>query len=210
MKKFIILIIIFAGIGYWYFVQTQPEKSVNDSVNFNLFEYSDNANTTNNEEIIDVEIIDNEILNTNDNIEASEITDNEIQTEPNEAEIDKVIVSDNIRVSSPEANAVLNSPFKVVGEARLDSSRQANVFEGTVNIRITNLDGVALISEVANARASEVGEFGPFSITLNYQFSNTKEGYVEVYSIDVKDGKEINLDFLIKLSNVSFSKFKVI
>ncbi|MDO8582236.1 MAG: Gmad2 immunoglobulin-like domain-containing protein [bacterium] len=95
------------------------------------------------------------------------------------------LVSENIRVTSPKSNDALTSPFVVVGEAR--------VFENVVNVRVTNEKGEAVINETAYAKASDAGQFGPFSVNLSYKFKNTKEGFVEVYSKSAKDGSEQDL-----------------
>ena len=91
----------------------------------------------------------------------------------------------NIRVSSPQPDAKLTSPFLVTGEAR--------VFENMLSVRVTNKDGKAFINESVYAKAKDVGEFGVFSINLSYAFRNTKEGFVEVYSKSAKDGSEQDL-----------------
>jgi len=92
----------------------------------------------------------------------------------------------NIRVETPASGETVTSPFEVTGEA--------NVFEGTVLVRIRNQDGKIVVPElVVTARPEEVGEFGPFKIKINYQFHATKEGTVEVFSQDAKDGTEINM-----------------
>ncbi len=96
-----------------------------------------------------------------------------------------VPTNENIRVTSPEANAVLHSPFLIAGEAR--------VFENVVNVRVTNAKGEAFITERAYAKAPDAGQFGPFSVNLSYKFKNTKEGFVEVYHASPKDGSDQDL-----------------
>lgn len=91
----------------------------------------------------------------------------------------------NILVDEPQPDTTLSSPFTVSGEAR--------VFENNVRVQVTNLSGDVLIDEFATAHAPDVGQFGPFEITLSYQFSATKEGYVEVFSESARDGSRENL-----------------
>jgi len=95
------------------------------------------------------------------------------------------IEQSNIKVSTPVANQQLSSPFKVEG--------QAKVFENQVNIRVKGKDGKILIQETAIVKSPEVGEWGDFSIEVNYDFNLTKEGFVEVYSTSARDGSAENL-----------------
>lgn len=91
----------------------------------------------------------------------------------------------NILVDEPLPGATVSSPFTVSGEAR--------VFEGTVLIQVTNINGEVLIDELATAHAPDVGKFGSFKITLSFQFSSTKDGFVEVFSESARDGSRENL-----------------
>lgn len=112
--------------------------------------------------------------------EGEELIDSEVIS--NES---STVQSDNIVVNSPQANAVVTSPITVSGEAR--------VFEGTVIIHVTTLSGDVLIEEIATARAPDVGEWGPYSAKINYDFSSTKEGFVKVFSESARDGSVENL-----------------
>lgn len=109
-------------------------------------------------------------------------------TQPSEEEPDGYVASEqrtsNVMVFEPNENATVSSPFTVRGEARVDNNK--------VYIRIVNLAGTTLIQESANVHSVEVGQFGEFKISLNYQFTTTKEGVVEVYSKDAS-GKEQNI-----------------
>lgn len=91
----------------------------------------------------------------------------------------------NIIVTTPTSDQTVNSPFLVTG--------QAKVFEGTINLRIKKPSGDILIQEIATAHALEVGDWGNFSVNLHYAFQSTKEGMLEVYSIDAATGQEENL-----------------
>ncbi|NQU77518.1 hypothetical protein HQ544_02360 [Candidatus Falkowbacteria bacterium] len=92
----------------------------------------------------------------------------------------------NIIVESPTPDETVTSPFEITG--------QAKVFEGTVLVRLRNQDGKIVVPvQIVNVHAEEAGEFGSFKIKINYQFYATKEGTVEVYSEDARDGSEINM-----------------
>lgn len=95
------------------------------------------------------------------------------------------VAAQNIEVSNPTPNQQLISPFKVEGRAR--------VFENQVNIRVKSKDNNTLIAESVIVKSPEVGQWGDFSIEISYDFSVTKEGFVEVYSTSAKDGSEENL-----------------
>ncbi len=90
----------------------------------------------------------------------------------------------SIKVTSPIADEQLSSPFKVEG--------QAIVYQDKVYIRIKNTNGNVLIEENTLAKHQSGTEWGDFSISINYEFNLTKEGFVEVYSLD-QDGQEQNL-----------------
>jgi hypothetical protein len=87
-------------------------------------------------------------------------------------------------VTSPKPDEQLSSPFTVEGSAKIPGDK--------VYIRVKNITGKVLISEVA--RLGEVQSDGSanFSIKINYEFSTTKEGFVEVYDLN-PTGSEENL-----------------
>lgn len=91
----------------------------------------------------------------------------------------------NIVVSSPLEGGLLTTPMTVSGTAR--------AFENTVNVDVKNARGDVVISEVVNVHGADVGQFGEFSVNIHFQFSGTKEGSVEVYSISAKDGSQQDL-----------------
>ncbi len=120
---------------------------------------------------------------TDELIELAECGDKESEEEVSEE--DEVSVSiGSIKVTSPEPNQQLSSPFKVDG--------QAIVFEDKVYIRVKNTGGKILIEESTTARHQPGTEWGDFSIEIKYEFKTTEEGFVEVYSLD-QSGKEMNL-----------------
>ena len=93
-------------------------------------------------------------------------------------------VQKSIKVTSPLSNEQLSSPFQVEGEAI--------VYQDKVYIRVKNSAGNALIEESVVAKHKPGTEWADFSISLNYEFSETKEGFIEVYSLD-QNGREQNL-----------------
>lgn len=120
--------------------------------------------------------------------EEEEVVQEREEEEEERGDIDfdlEVIESDNIIVDFPSPFTQLSSPFEVTGQAR--------VFENTVNVDVTTLDGTPLIQQFTTANAPDVGEFGNFKQKIFYEFSSTKEGYVEVYSISAEDGSKINI-----------------
>ncbi len=91
---------------------------------------------------------------------------------------------ENIVVTAPEPNSTITSPVTITGSAR--------VFENTVNVAFRDTEGTTKIQEIAIARAPDIGQFGDFAITIHYNFSATKEGTIEVFSLSAKDGSEID------------------
>jgi len=95
------------------------------------------------------------------------------------------VTAANIEVLNPIPNQQLTSPFNVEGRAR--------VFENQINVRVKGKDNKTLIQESAIVKSPEAGQWGDFSLTISYDFTLTKEGSVEVYSVSAKDGSEQNL-----------------
>ncbi len=89
-----------------------------------------------------------------------------------------------IRLTSPQKNQVVKSPFLVGGEAQLPGD--------IVYVRIKKPNGDVLISEQASIKA-EKGEQGPFGVLISFQFQATNEGTVEVYGIDPETSDEVAL-----------------
>lgn len=109
--------------------------------------------------------------------ETTEITSDTVMQEETSAPAEPettptVVISKNITIASPSANEVLTSPVTITGEAIAPA-------DNMVTIRVTNTDGTALISETARVQAA-VGEKGSYKITIHFQFSTTKEGFIEV------------------------------
>ncbi|MHB1420286.1 MAG: Gmad2 immunoglobulin-like domain-containing protein [Bacillota bacterium] len=87
-----------------------------------------------------------------------------------------------IRVTQPKLNDLVTSPLQVKGTAA--------VFEGTVNIQLSDQKGKVLGETTALAQ----GIGGPFTATLNYVSPTVPtKGFLEVFSISPKDGRVENL-----------------
>jgi len=123
---------------------------------------------------------------TNDLIKLEECGEEEDEEGLEDEEEDEEPVKElNIKIDRPSDNEQLSSPFTVEG--------QAKVYENDVYVRVTSKDGRVLIEEQTTANYSDAGQWGDFDIDIDYEFSLTKEGYVEIYSLSAKDGSEENL-----------------
>lgn len=188
---FLIIILIIAGFGVYTWLNTRSDNQpVTDSVDFELNTESTRSQSTDTTQaVIPEDTESSEETETIQDESTDEIpsivpggTEGSITPPPGYVSSSDAL---NILVNEPKSDAVLSSPFVVSGEAR--------VFENVVTVRVTKRDGTVLIEEQANAHPTQIGEFGPFDITLNYQFSTTKEGYVEVFSENARDGSKSNM-----------------
>lgn len=92
----------------------------------------------------------------------------------------------NIIVSMPAHGSSVQSPFEISGQAKLALN---NVY-----VQIKNQDGKIVVPEQeVNIRKSEDKIYGSFKIIINYQFSATKEGVVEVYAKSPFDESPLHL-----------------
>lgn len=106
----------------------------------------------------------------------------EIIVEDEVAENTETGEKDNIILTEPVANQAIGLPLVIKGQAR--------VFENMLNYRIKNSDGKVIMESYAMADSSDIGQFGPFEVSLNYPDPGTKEGAVEVFEYSAKDGSE--------------------
>jgi hypothetical protein len=128
-----------------------------------------------------------------------EKTENDKQ-EPKAQVLDD-IEGTNIVVDTPKANDIVGLPIIIKGKAR--------VFENTVNYRIKNSDGV-LLENYATANSSDVGQFGPFTVSVNYPEPKGEKGTVEVFEYSAKDGSEINkVEIPVAFKKVDSTQIKV-
>lgn len=98
---------------------------------------------------------------------------------------DETLDNGAISVSGIESGQEISSPVTISGEGA--------AFENTLVVELRNSEHEALVSEPVTIRSAEMGQKGPFEITLTFQFGNTDKGYVAVYEQSAKDGSEMNL-----------------
>lgn len=177
-KSIILIIILLAALVAGFFVfSNRSAKEQNQKVNFKL----QPTKSINDSYINPAKNVKND-KKTKGVFLPGGTTGSETEASPGYISGDEEI---NILVDTPEQGDVLSSPFVVSGEAR--------VFENVLIVQVTNQTGKALIKETVKAHPADVGQFGPFKITLSYSFSQTKEGFVEVYSESARDGSKQNL-----------------
>ncbi len=106
-------------------------------------------------------------------------TTNQVATSP-------VSQSTNIRVSSPQPGQHVGTPVVVSGEAL--------VFERTVNYRLKDENGKVLAKGYTTATEADYAgkKFGTFRGEMVYTSETTGNGTVEVFSVDQKDGSEVD------------------
>ncbi len=92
--------------------------------------------------------------------------------------------AENIRVTDPLDNGIIDNPVVIRGEAR--------VFENTVSLRVRDGDGRVLAETFTTANSADIGLFGPFSISVTYEDPDYSYGSIEVYEESARDGSEIN------------------
>jgi len=108
--------------------------------------------------------------------------DTYLETEINNSDSDLLTddLSDSysIRLTSPQKDQVLKSPFLVAGEANLPND--------IIYVRVKNPSGDIVIEE--QSRVKE----GTFGVLLRFLFQATDSGTVEIYGIDSNTGKEVS------------------
>lgn len=65
-------------------------------------------------------------------------------------------------------------------------------FEQNLVVLVSNLDGTVLALEPATIQA-DIGEPGPYSVTLEFAVEETQPGRISVYDIDARDGGLVHL-----------------
>jgi putative hemolysin len=86
-------------------------------------------------------------------------------------------------ISAPVADQQLTSPFQVQGRAKTADNK--------VHVRVKNQSGQSLIEVSGSIKNIGKDGFGDFDLKISYEFSSTKEGFVEVYALN-SQGQEIN------------------
>jgi len=114
--------------------------------------------------------------------------------QPDEKENITAKGNDKIKVFNIEDGQTIFSPVTIQGKAV--------AFENNLIVELRNSDHETLVKEFATIKSSEVGGIGNYSITLNFAFSNTKEGFIAVYEQSTEDGSELNLvEIPVKFGN---------
>lgn len=90
--------------------------------------------------------------------------------------------SENIIVTSPQSGTAISSPVVIRGEAR--------TFENSVSVRLTEQGGRVLIEDFTTANSPDIGQFGPFEISLSYPKPSQQSGMIEVFQYSARDGSE--------------------
>ena len=101
-----------------------------------------------------------------------------IHEDANNNEFDEYIIT----VSNIKAGDNIVSPVVIEGEAV--------AFENTIIVELRNQEHETMVKEFVTTKAPDVGKSGPFKITLSFDFSSTKEGYLAVYEESAKDGQK--------------------
>lgn len=93
---------------------------------------------------------------------------------------------ENIEVTSPDPEDEVSLPLIISGIAR--------VFENQLQYRVTDGTGAVVAEGIATATAPDVGQFGPFLVTINEwdEEPAATTGMVEVFSSSPLNGSEIN------------------
>lgn len=91
----------------------------------------------------------------------------------------------NIVVFEPDPNDGVGLPLVITGRAR--------VFENTLSYRLTDGNGVVLAEGFTTADAPDIGQFGEFEITANYDEPATDAGTLKVFNYSARDGSEENV-----------------
>ena len=91
----------------------------------------------------------------------------------------------DITVSSPTSGATITSPITVTGQAR--------TFESTVQVSLFNAAGNEIASTFGTAQAPDVGQHGPFSISLTFTATTAADACLWVYEDSAATGDPINV-----------------
>ncbi len=104
------------------------------------------------------------------------------------------VVSDSgnkIEILNIEIGGNLASPLAIEGEGSSES--------GSLIVELRNQEHETMVKELVEVKANK-GEKGLFKITLNFEFSSTKEGFLAVYEDNDKDNL---LEIPVKFENIN-------
>jgi len=87
-----------------------------------------------------------------------------------------------IQIKSPQKNAVIKNPVLISGKA--------NVYEGTVRVRIIDDKKNVLVNTFTTSDGS-MDKLYPFKKEITYETPQTENGLIEIFEESAKDGSEI-------------------
>lgn len=82
-------------------------------------------------------------------------------------------INPNITIETPTSGSAVTSPIVITGKVKAAAGEP-------IDIQITTKSGTVLIGETANLKTSGPDGWGPYKITIAYQFSSTREGYIVI------------------------------
>jgi putative hemolysin len=133
-------------------------------------------------DLIKAEICSDNNANSNANINAPVVNTNSNVNANIANPKPAVTASPAITVSSPVSNEQLTSPIMVTGRAKTADNK--------IYARVKSKSGQAIINTSGTVKNIGADGYGDFSLKIPYEFSSTKEGFVDVFS---KDGEtEVN------------------
>lgn len=119
---------------------------------------------------------------TNDTQEPEESPPADDMNESPQADQEIKSDSENTIVTNPKENDVIKSPVEITG--------RAIAFENTVNIKIKDNAGNILAETFATTDSLGPGEFGDFSVHVDFEETDQEKGFIEVFQISAEDGSE--------------------
>ncbi len=109
--------------------------------------------------------------NTNTNLATPEPSQPVAQTPTTPQESPKT--NPNITIETPTSGSAVTSPIVITGRVKAAAGEP-------IDIQITTKSGTVLIGETANLKTSGPDGWGSYKITIAYQFSSTREGYIVI------------------------------
>jgi hypothetical protein len=193
----IITLIIIAGITagsfYLFSHNANPRKNPNETNDINIKTPAGVIKTLEQakDDIDDI----NRVTHNAQRVTDETMDEGEIEETLSEDEVDNktstypVTIKEGIKIFDIKEGDLLISPLLVAGEASSES--------GELIVELRNVEHETMVKEIVEIKAAK-GEKGPFKITLNFEFSNTKEGYLAVYE---KDNKNNIIEISVKYKN---------
>jgi len=121
---------------------------------------------------------------------------------PPKSKLSVISGNENIKIFLPQPGDVVGQPLVIVGLAR--------EFESTFNYQLLDLEGHVMAAGYSMANAPDIGEFGAFSVVVDYGFPQAEEGVVKVFAHSPKDGAEIDVvEVPVKFLNQEQTAVKV-